>query len=70
MRIAITVNGKATQADDSQSIADVLREFGIDSKVEGVAIAINNVVVPRREWAGRRVLSGDLIEIIRAVQGG
>ncbi|HEU4928363.1 MAG TPA: sulfur carrier protein ThiS [Candidatus Krumholzibacteria bacterium] len=70
MRIAITVNGKSAQADDTDVVADLLHELGIETDAEGVAMAVNDAVIPRHEWASRRVRAGDKIEIIRAVQGG
>jgi sulfur carrier protein len=36
----------------------------------GVAVAINGEVVPRGEWAARRLAEGDSVEILTAAQGG
>ena len=36
----------------------------------GIAVAVNQEVVPRREWASTPLRPGDRIEIITAVQGG
>ncbi len=38
--------------------------------VEGVAVACNEAVVPRSEWAETFVRDGDRIEILVAAQGG
>ena len=70
MKIAIVVNGKSLDADDAHVIADVMRNLGIASDGDGVALAVNDAVVPKRDWATHRVHDGDVIEIIRAVQGG
>ena len=70
MTISITVNGKATQADDGSVLADVVQRAGIVLDGDGIAIAVNDAVVPKRDWSTRRVHDGDVIEIIRAVQGG
>ena len=68
--INITINGKATPVDASATVADVARQHGVDENASGVAIAVNDTVVPKREWATRRIAAGDVVEIIRAVQGG
>lgn len=39
-------------------------------RVEGVAVACNDAVVPRSEWADTHVRDGDRIEILVAAQGG
>jgi len=36
----------------------------------GVAVAVNDMVVPRTQWAARRLAPGDAVEIVRATQGG
>lgn len=36
----------------------------------GVAAALNETVVPRAQWPSTRVLEGDRIEVLTAVQGG
>ena len=36
----------------------------------GVAVAVNDEVVPRTQWASRRLNAGDTVEIVRATQGG
>ena len=68
--IDITINGKTTPVDASATVADVVRRHGIDEHASGVAVAVNDTVVPKREWAARRIAAGDVVEIIRAVQGG
>lgn len=66
----ITVNGRETEVDPGAPLADVLRRLDIEDTTEGVAVAVNDSVVPRREWPSRRLQDGDAVEIVRAVQGG
>lgn len=70
MKIAIVVNGKSMDVDDANVIADVMRTLGIAADGDGIALAVNDAVVPKREWSTRTVHDGDVLEIIRAVQGG
>ena len=42
----------------------------LDAKPEQVAVAINGVVVARRDWPQTTVNDGDIVEVVRAVGGG
>jgi len=68
--VEIRINGKRSAVDATATVADVVRQYGVDEDASGVAIAVNDTVVPKREWATRRITAGDVVEIIRAVQGG
>ena len=70
MSIAIRLNGKSIEVNDADVVADLLRAFDMPVDGDGMAVAINGEVVPKREWPTRVVRDGDVIEIIRAVQGG
>ena len=66
----LTINGKKQQIEDAGKLADVLKHIGVAIDRGGVAVAVNDRVVPRADWAGARLHAGDRVEIIRAVQGG
>ncbi len=70
MSIAIVINGKPMDVENAVVVADVMRNIGIALEGDGIAVAVNDAVVPKRDWSTRRVHDGDVIEIIRAVQGG
>ncbi len=36
----------------------------------GVAVAVNQEVIPRSQWSQTALKPGDRVELIRAVQGG
>jgi sulfur carrier protein len=36
----------------------------------GIAVALNNEVVPRSEWGSTAIADGDQLDIVTAVQGG
>ena len=48
---------------------DLLRELGLAER-KGVAIAINDEVVPRSTWPARPLADGERILVIQATQGG
>jgi sulfur carrier protein len=65
----IKINGQIHQTEDLNNISAVLRFFKIE-QTSGIAVALNDTVVPKQEFEKRAVHDGDEIEIIRAVQGG
>ena len=67
--MTITLNGKTTDVAENATVADVVRAL-VDADASGVAVAVNESVVPQREWPQHRLADGDAIEIIHAVQGG
>ena len=67
--MTITLNGKTTAVAESATVADVVRAI-VDADASGVAVAVNDSVVPQREWPRHRLVENDAVEIIHAVQGG
>jgi len=62
------VNGEERELPDGTTVAGLLARLGgLDA---GIAVARNDVVVRRSEFAQRTLEDGDRIEIIRAVAGG
>ncbi len=55
-------------ADDCRSLAELLAREGFTGT--GQAVAVNNRVVTRAEWANFRLSDGMKIIVIRAVCGG
>ena len=66
----ITLNGNVATIDAGATLAALLRRHDIADDATGIAVAVNDNVVPKREWAARTLASGDSVEVIRAVQGG
>ena len=65
----IYINNKPQQVSCQPSIADVLATLDIASQ-KGIAIAINNNVIPRAEWTSHALQDEDKIILIKATQGG
>lgn len=63
-----TVNGAPRELPEELTVATLLELLG--SGARGVAVARNDRVVPRGEYATQRLRDGDRIEIIEAVAGG
>ena len=65
----IQVNGIGKTVD-ATTIADILREEGVDDNAPFLAVALNGAVVPRGEWDHAKLAAGDSVEIVKPVSGG
>lgn len=67
----LVINGEERQFDSNEAgtIEGLLQAIDIEAK-RGVAVAINDEVVPRGKWSERSLDEGDRVEVIRATQGG
>ena len=61
----ITVNGEPRAVAAPVALADLL-----PVERNGIAVAVNAVVVPRAEHTTTVLRDGDVVEIVTAVQGG
>jgi len=66
----IKLNGQHIEIDAGTTLATLLDGHGVTEETAGVAVAVNDVVVPRRNWETHVPGEGDRIEVVRAVQGG
>ena len=66
--IDITVNGETRAARAGTTVAELLREIGLDKG--RVAIERNLEILPRPHWADTRIEPGDRYEIVHFVGGG
>jgi sulfur carrier protein len=67
----ITLNGQPHQTQ-ATTIAALLQELGTTTNgvAVGVAVAVNESVVRRADHPHHRLNENDVVEVIRAVQGG
>ncbi|MCI5743098.1 sulfur carrier protein ThiS [Phocaeicola faecicola] len=63
----VLVNNKETELNGS-TVADLVRELALPEK--GVAIALQNRIVPRTQWEQQPLQEGDSLVIIKAACGG
>jgi len=66
--VQLTVNGQPRQADDEITLTDLVPR--ISDRLAGIAVALNNEVIPRAAWANTVLTEGDRIDVVTAVQGG
>lgn len=66
----IKVNGKIKQYPENTTVLEILKEFEIDEKTEGVAVAVDEELILRSNWKTFVLSDGQSIEIVWARQGG
>lgn len=64
--ISFRFNGEDVKAQPQSIEQFVHARIGSD---EGVAVAVDGAVVPRSQW-GREIESGNVLDVLTAVQGG
>jgi sulfur carrier protein len=66
----VTVNEKQVEVDDQTTVAALLESLGFPER--GVAVALDQTVLPRSDWTTRLVeFSAPIrLEVVTAVQGG
>ena len=65
---SVWVNGTATDVPPGRSVAELVEEYS--DRTTGIAVAVNQTVLTKAEWAGTAVQPGDRVEIVSATQGG
>jgi sulfur carrier protein len=68
LNIPVRVNGTPDERPPGTTVAALVTRIGAGRK--GVAVAVNSAVVPRSSWDGVELEAGDVVEILRAAQGG
>ena len=66
--IDVVVNGSPEQVREGFTVAELLERLG--KKPLGLAVEVNQEVVPRSRHAETRLRSGDRVEIVHMVAGG
>lgn len=66
----VTVNGAGRDLDEGATVADAAALVGVRPGDPGVAVALDDHVVPTAGWTTTRVREGARVEIVRATAGG
>jgi sulfur carrier protein len=66
--VKIILNGETHEIEPGTTVATLLTKIG--APASGIAVARNESVVRRSEYASYEVREGDAIEVIKAVAGG
>ena len=66
--MTVTVNHKEVFLDDSANLVDLLAVMNMPDK--GIALAVNNAVIPKGKWDSFTLEESMKITLIKATQGG
>lgn len=64
----VQVNNKEVELTTGNTISALAAQ--LDLPPQGVAIALNNHMIPRSQWAEQEIQNGDSLVIIKAACGG
>ncbi len=67
----ITINDQLKKIESvSEFTVQQLIDLELRDKQKGIAVAVNNSVIPKTEWADHKLNEKDNVLIIKATQGG
>ena len=67
--MTIHLNDRPREVAAAATLLDLLRELALDGR-RGVAVAVNDAVVPRAAWPAQALAEADRVLVIQATQGG
>ena len=65
----ITVNQQLQHVPDNYSVEELLA-FLMPETGKGIAVAINQQIIPKTLWSSHQISPADNVMLIRATQGG
>lgn len=66
--MTLTVNGEPKSVSEGLTLAQLVRELGLEKNP--IAVELNRQVVPRDRHVATRLAEGDRLEIVTLVGGG
>lgn len=67
--MTVFVNNQAQDFNSQCTLVGLLSQLALDQQ-KGIAVAVNNVVIPKKNWSTHLLSEQDKVTIIRASQGG
>lgn len=64
----IVVNGEPRTVPSGASVADLVKELGLDRSA--CAVELNRELVPKKQHPARTLTEGDRVEVVTLVGGG
>ncbi len=64
----IRLNDQTLPLTPAQSLLGLLQSQGADRP--GVAVAVNQQIIPRSNWGAYRLQDGDVLDLFQAIAGG
>ena len=66
--MTIVLNGVRTPLPPGSTLADLVATLELPDR--GIALALDDEVVPRRAWPDTGIRAGARVEVVTALQGG
>ena len=66
----ITINNQQHHFDETPSVETLMHQFFPEGNQNGMAVAVNQVVIPKKNWKRQRLQENDKVILIKATQGG
>lgn len=67
--MVIRLNDASREVPAATTVGALLRELGVAER-QGIAVAVNDAVVPRSSWGTQELRDADRVVVLRAMQGG
>lgn len=65
----IYINNNPEELLQPHSVSEILEQLNL-AEARGIAVAINNQIVPKASWQAHLLQENDKLTVIRATQGG
>jgi sulfur carrier protein len=66
----VVLNGSAAELAPGATVREAIEALDLPADGRGVAVAVDEEVVPRTEWETTELRDGARVEVLRAIQGG
>jgi sulfur carrier protein len=67
--MTVFINDRQVFVDETKSLEAILASENLLRK-EGMAVAVNGSIIPRKNWEATTLNNGDKIDVISAFYGG
>ena len=66
----VTVNEKQETLASATTVKTLVGAYGYDAYGDGIAVAINDNIIPKHQWETTIIKEHDNVTVIQATQGG
>jgi len=66
----IYLNGEEKALEQKINLNDIISQYLNGKEPKGIAVALNETIVPKQKWNETAINESDRVEIVHAVQGG
>lgn len=66
----IKINGEVLELEEKMNLSDFVALRLNGKEPRGIAVAVNDMIIPKSKWNETELKENDNVEIVHAVQGG